>query len=185
MMAKEITMSRDDYMTPPWLITAVDEVLDPIELDPCWHPSSDVYCYRKVTKSEDILKKKDIPYGLNVFLNPPYSKPLCSKIIDWFLDYHSVTEEEGLLSRSIVLVNSSTETAWYQKLLKHCQAMCFFNKRIQFGLNGDFERSGNNRYAQTAFFFEILAPDRIVEFRRIFSEFGTVIYNDQRIDQWS
>lgn len=63
-----------------------------------------------------------------VWMNPPYAQPLIGKFADKLLEQL----DRGNVDAAIVLVNNGTETAWGQKLLSACAAVCLPASRIRF-----------------------------------------------------
>ena len=64
-------------------------------------------------------------YG-NVWLNPPYSSELIVKFVD------KLIMELPRISQAMVLVNNSTETEWFNKLISNASAVCFPKGRVKF-----------------------------------------------------
>lgn len=145
-------MPNDEYMTPSWIIDAARDVVgERIKFDPaCSH-------YAATFQLPGFYRTKEaVPDGLgtdwhkfnSIWLNPPYSKPKpwIEKFIDW-IAYNDLVQ---FVRDGFALINSNTETSYYQDLLKNCDAMCFFNRRISFLIDG-YKRA-NNRNCQTLFY---------------------------------
>lgn len=78
-----------------------------------------------------------------VWANPPYAKTIIEPCIN-----RIVTEfEEGTFQRGIVLLNNSTETEWFQRLLRVSLCGCMLAKRIRFidGRTGKRSTAENTR----------------------------------------
>jgi hypothetical protein len=130
-----------------------------IELD----PTSSVIA-NEVIKADRIYTEADDALTQDwqtstLFFNPPYGAGLIGPMIDKFLD------ELDKIDQAIVLVNSSTNVGWYQALVAQCDRLLLPDHRIQFWTaegrpEDESQRAiyqqnppGNNRYAQTIFYF--------------------------------
>ena len=116
---------RDDWQTPDRILAAVTR-LAVIGLDPCTTRGNpvnarDFFCSRGL----------NLPWrgrGL-VFVNPPFSK--VDRWIDKSLsEYFSATPRDKL--EIVLLLAARTDTAWFQRLLKHARAIVFIRGRIRF-----------------------------------------------------
>jgi len=101
-------MANDEWGTPPEIIEAVRKVLGSIDLDPATNRQAQktVLAKQIYTKSNSGLDK---PWGTledpnTVFLNPPYSQPLCAEFIDKLI--HEF--EQGNIYSAILLVKYSS-----------------------------------------------------------------------------
>jgi hypothetical protein len=139
-------------------------VLDEIDLDPASNKRAQeiVKAQRFFTKEQNGLTQEW--KARTVWLNPPYSSPLCAQFCGRFVDEFAA----GHFAAGIVLVNNATETAWCQALLKRF-AVCFPAKRIAFLVNG--KPIDQNRQGQAVFY----AGPKLPKFRRVFGEIGTVL----------
>ncbi len=158
--------SSDEWCTPEKFIEAARRIFGgTIELD----PASNAFG-QNVVRAERWHHKTDsgliVPWrAASVWLNPPYSRMLCSAFVEKCCTEHAA----GNFDQGIVLTNSSTETGWYQNLIGSCSAICLPDERIAFELNGT--PIADNRNAQTFFYL----GDKLELFLREFSQFGKVL----------
>ena len=106
-----------------------------------------------------------------VWLNPPYSKDLCSRFAAKLLE-----SLDADVSEAIVLVNNATETGWMQELLGRCSAACFPAGRIKF-LDSTGKPANSPLQGQAFLYF----GDKYDEFRVVFSSCGAVFFNARDI----
>lgn len=156
---------ENEWYTPLVFLDAVREVLGKIDLDPasCEVAQKNVKAKQFYSVDDDGLTKT---WKGSVYMNPPYSKDLCSKFVSKLLD----SLNEGTVTAAIILVNNATETAWAQPLLDDATAVCFPGGRIKF-----LDRSG--KPANTPLqgqMFVYLGPDA-GKFRAVFQKFGSVL----------
>ena len=161
--------SRDSnaWYTPVRYVELVKEVLGEIDLD----PFSSEYANRairakKIFTVSDSAFENEWPSG-NMFMNPPYGRGMIERAVEIFLHHATYI---GTVDDAIVLTNASTETKWFQALLKNSQAVCFTNHRINFYCEDGKETSGNTK--EQAFFY--FGDDRDI-FTEVFSSIGTVL----------
>lgn len=153
---------NNEWYTPPRFIEAAREVMGSINLDPA-------SCARanETVKADDFYIKEvdglSLPWGGNVWLNPPYSQPLIQKFCEAVKEKYLNGEFEQL----VILTNNATETDWGQTLLSTARAVCFPSKRIRFidpeGNEGDSPLQGQ----MLCYFGE--TPEKFVS---IFQQFG-------------
>ncbi len=122
---------RDDYAgdnwhTPAQYIAAAREVMGEIDLDPatCDTAQAVVQAISTFTKEEDGLIH---PWHGRVWLNPPYSMPSIAYFVAKAIDEY----DAGNVTEAILLVNNSSDTKWFHRLLDRCPA-CFTAGRVQF-----------------------------------------------------
>lgn len=117
----------DEWTTPPEIIELVDQVIGPIDLDPCSNRGvPNVPAHHHLTKEHDGLS---LPWLGNVYMNPPYGHEIgewTSKLAAEF--------EAGNTKEAIALVPSRTDTAWFRELRSFPR--CFIWGRLKFG-NGE------------------------------------------------
>jgi hypothetical protein len=104
----------------PRLIKLVREVMGGIDLDPATHPEAQerVRADRYFTKADDALNQ---PWHGRVFLNPPFARGL----VETFGFKLLAELVGGRVSEAIVLVNASTDAAWFRYLRSAAAAECF------------------------------------------------------------
>jgi ParB family chromosome partitioning protein len=154
----------DEWYTPSFIIEAARQVMSSIELDPasCEAAQRTVRASVFFSKDDDGLSKT---WAGRVWLNPPYSRELLPQ----FCEKMASSIESGDVDTAIILVNSSTETAWFRRLSGVCNMICFPSKRINFnGANG--EKGDGNSRPQTLFYF----GDDDLLFSSVFGKLGNV-----------
>lgn len=171
-------MSNNNWITPKWLIEKVVKVLGPIEFDPYSSVAANVVVnadfYRVHPDDHDkktkfIIKPGEWPHANTVWMNPPYSFPAVRDACQEFLRRFA----DRFFERGMVLVNSGTDTEYYQALVKTCNMLLIFNKRISF-LGPTYEESKGNLFKQTLFYFDHEDRD-CFKFQTVFSECGTFL----------
>lgn len=156
----------DSCGTPEKYIASVRKVLGSIEFDPFSNARA-----QNIVRADHFCTKDDSgiaaswqavlgPNG-TVYWNPPYSRGLIKSCVAKFL--HEYVEQKSVRA-SIGLVNSSTDTGWFQSLIEACTLLCHTDHRIGF-LIGDKPVS-DNRYTQTFFYFGADAGAFYTEFRQ-------------------
>jgi hypothetical protein len=116
-----------EWYTPVEIVTLVQAVLGDIDVDPasCARAQETVQARTFYTLEDDGLRQ---PWHGTVFCNPPYQMPdvarFCGKLIEEL--------DAGHTTEAVLLVNSVTETAWFQRIAPRAAALCFPNERIPF-----------------------------------------------------
>lgn len=115
-----------EWFTPQYVLDYVQHIMPNhnIDIDPCWSPKSHVNATICYGKEDDGLTKDWIG---NVFMNPPYGKPIPYWIVK-FLDEYS----EGNIRNGIMLIPLKMETNWFRAIANRCKFMDVFNHRIKF-----------------------------------------------------
>lgn len=161
-----ISVDKDTYCTPPWVLQPVYSFYKEIDLDPASGPGSIVKANKVFTKEDDGLTQNWFPYT-RIFCNPPYSKPNLAK---WssYCAWHScfLNTPEMLL-----LVPAYMSAKWYQNnVLATASAILFYNKRISF-IMPDGSKSGSPTFHSCLVYW----GPRINEFRQCFEHQGFII----------
>lgn len=169
-VSSEAGYDGDEYGTPEIYIAAAREVLGGIELDPASNALA-----ANIVRAERFYTKEDTGLGRpwsarTVWLNSPFSNGLVDLFQRQFVDSY----RELHFKAGISLVNSSTETTWYQLLVRGSSALCLCKHRIAFLLKG--EPIKGNRYAQTFFY---AGPD-VQTSARVFGQFGEIVVRYQQ-----
>jgi 16S rRNA G966 N2-methylase RsmD len=116
-----------EWFTPPIYAQRAADVMGRIDLDPasCHAANQVVNAAQYYTADEDGLNQ---PWFGRVFLNPPYTRaliqPFCEKLVEQY--------RAGHVTQAVVLVNSATETRWFQALMSVASAVCFPARRVHF-----------------------------------------------------
>lgn len=152
----------DEWCTPREYVEAARSVMGGIDLDPASSHTAqetvDALAY--YTKQDDGLSKE---WTGRVWLNPPYSFPLVERFVDKAIQQHAA----GKIASAVVLVNASTDGAWFHKLLDR-YPVCFTRGRISFYHP---RREGQTNRVGQAFFY---LGDNSPKFNEVFSRFGSV-----------
>lgn len=137
----------DEWGTPPHIIELARDVMGVIDLDPASSAEAN-----KIVRAKTFYNKKINGLGRkwfgNVWLNPPYSQPLITRFVNQVCLEHYTG---GILS-AIVLVNNSTDTAWFHTLLEHADLMVLTCGRLSF-IGADGKEHRGNRQGQALFFW--------------------------------
>jgi len=169
-----VPYDRDEWCTPSWLIELAREVLGVIDLDPASTAEANkvVCATRYFTKRDDGLAQV---WSGRIWLNPPYSQPLCTKFVEKLLHSYerSITTfaaANGLprVEAALLLVNATTDTKFFQQVLAQYHA-CFLRGRVAF--THPQHPSSQNRNGQTLFYLG-RETDR---FAQVFTPYGTVV----------
>jgi phage N-6-adenine-methyltransferase len=156
---------KEGWYTPATYIEAVCSVMDGIDLD----PASSEGAQRTVRAAQFFTAEND---GLGhlwhgrVFLNPPYKAPKPLKFITKLVNEY----QSWKVTEAILLVNSATETKWFQKAASACSAFCQPSKRIAFFDPENPNKKPSPTQGSTVFYFG-WRPDR---FEDVFLQFGLV-----------
>lgn len=155
----------DEWYTPGWVIEAARRVMGEIDLDPasCELAQEVVGAGLYWSKRQDGCRAA---WWGRVWLNPPYSAPggFVEKLIEEYT--------HGNVKQAVVLLNNSTETRWFQRLLMRFP-VCFFNQRLAFWRHDHADVGA--RQGQAVFY---LGPE-VDRFVSEFGEFGIVV---RRVD---
>lgn len=123
---------ENEWYTPPEYLELARKAMGGIDCDPASSElaNSIVKASAYFTAQEDGLSKV---WRGRVWMNPPYSQPLCAQFCEALLRKFSHKEIE----QACVLVNNATETSWLQPMLRAASAICFVTGRIKY-----LDRSG-------------------------------------------
>jgi len=191
-------MPFDDWMTPPEELELARLFLTHIDFDPASNAVAQEFVKAKTFGSlsaEDQKLKACIGecigdslqhnWSGRVWLNPPYS----AGNIDAFVN--KAVDSLPTIERMLVLVNSSTDTEWFHKLLANCTSVLFYRRRIKFwkifnnkahsrwqsATNGKIVN--NPRYLNTLFMFSRSDEFDSQRFNWLYSERGTILRGKQ------
>lgn len=155
----------DEWYTPGWVIEAARSVMGEIDLDPasCELAQETVQAGLYWTKQQDGCRAG---WFGRVWLNPPYSTP--AAFVDKLIDSYTA----GDVKQACVLLNNSTETRWFQRLLARFPVV-FFNQRLAFWRHDHADVGA--RQGQAVFY---LGPE-VERFCDIFGDHGIVV---RRVD---
>lgn len=117
---------KDDWCTPVKYIEMAREVMGDIDLD----PASNDFAQERIKAKQYYTKETnglDKPWNGRVWLNPPYSR-IITKFVNKLIWEYGINN----CKQAIMLVNSKTDTRWFQRLLNMGGFLCFVNGRISF-----------------------------------------------------
>jgi ParB family chromosome partitioning protein len=139
-------ITTDDWFTPLFLLNKVQEFYGGDFLDPA---SSDLVApYVKAswhyTQKDDGLSQE---WEGKVWLNPPYSKPLITQFTEKLLEEYRL----GNVDEVLLLVNSCTETKWFQRIASEAYLRIDVKGRLHFW--HPQKKSDSPRYGQSLFYF--------------------------------
>lgn len=141
------TYMSDEYQTPLEWLDRFGEILDGIDLDPCWSevPGHRYEPFAKVTwgLADKALEKpiEEWQAFSTIYMNPPYSKPR-----PWIDKLIACTE-----SRWIALANGQVCAQWWHKAAEAASVIAFPKSRISFVDPRTGKIADGNRYDQTIF----------------------------------
>lgn len=98
--------TRDDWVTPPWLVERVRYVLGEIDLDPCTNPANPTKAVRWICPPDDGL---NMPWSGRVFVNPPFGRVLAR----WA---HAAIQHATTRTPVMFLAPTRSTSKWYQAL---------------------------------------------------------------------
>lgn len=119
------TAQRDDWGTPLHLMNIVEEIMLTIHLDPCGAPGRILpHAKKTILLPEDGLAPSWA--GLNVFVNPPYGKPLDA----WLEKCANAGSRDS--TNVIALIPACTSRKAWQRFVSRAEAVCFLKGRLKF-----------------------------------------------------
>jgi hypothetical protein len=127
-------MGYDHWMTPPDELELARSVMGSITLDPASSAVAQQYVhaeqYAVLPEEYDgspgqVVDGLQIAWSGNVWLNPPYSKPVADFA-------KKAVEELPNVTSMMILVNSQTDAAWYHLLMEKMDYLCLYRGRIKF-----------------------------------------------------
>lgn len=126
---------KDDWQTPPDIVTAIDQAVDGITTDPSAQEQTDIGREYNYTFDDDGLSQ---PWYGTCFVNPPFSQK------ERFLEKIVEEYQEDRVDEIIVLTPDSTDTVswWHKYIAPHASYVCFHEGRIAYYDDGT--RVSNN-----------------------------------------
>lgn len=154
-------VSDDSYewYTPAEYVKAARAVMGSIDLDPssCAEANKVVCADKFYTLQDDGLQQE---WSGTVYMNPPYSYPEVEQFCQKLIEAHKA----GDVGQAVVLVNNSTDAAWFHEMAQAASCMCFTRGRVKYwGPNSAQARQGQ------VFFY---LGRNVKEFERQFAGFG-------------
>lgn len=143
-----VEFDKDSWSTPERIIQAARRIFGgTIDLDPATNAEAQaiVRATEHYTAQTNGLGRE---WHGNVWLNPPYSQPLCKEFTR-----HLIAEyRAGRVTGAVLLVNTSTGARWWHECAAACTRLAFPKGRIQFW-HPSGASTRNNRFDQTIFYF--------------------------------
>jgi hypothetical protein len=140
------TNIKNENYTPAELLDRCRVFMNGIDLDPFASVEYSLMpAHTTIFTEETDGLSQDWSNYYRKWVNPPYSGGLITPCILKTLQYTHI-------GQTLLLVNTSSSSRWYQACLQSCSAMLFFSKRLQFW-NPYEKRSNSNLYSQTMFYF--------------------------------
>ncbi len=122
-------MAYDEWGTPKPIVHRIRNCLGNIDLDAASNKTCQEYIQAdKYYGLDNGLNALDHDWNGLVFCNPPYSAGNIDKFTNKFLEGIIF----GHVHRGIYLVNSATDTKWYQTLTRHTTCLLLWRGRIKF-----------------------------------------------------
>lgn len=154
-----------EWHTPAYYIELARLVLGTIDLDPASSAEA-----QKVVKARKYFSKNDDGLAREwqgrVWLNPPYAREL----ISLFSGKLAAEMVQQRVTAAVMLVNSYTDTGWFQELAQSADAVCFTRGRIAFISPTQGEKPAPIQ-GQAFFYFGA----EVDLFIKVFSEVGCVL----------
>lgn len=118
---------NNEWYTPSVYVERARHVMGSIDTDPasCAFANKTVRAARYYDIAADGLAQK---WHGNVWMNPPYNRGVVDLFTRAVVDKHI----SGEISQAVVLVNSSTETQWFQRISRYSLGICLVERRIKF-----------------------------------------------------
>lgn len=156
----------DEWGSPATFMPIARRLLKgPIDVDIASNPKAQKIIRAKTyyTKKTNGLLPQHRWHG-RVFGNPPFSRIISEFVAKWIAEH-----EAGVMRRGVLLVNASTDTAWWESLADR-YPVCFTRGRFGFILPNGSTAEGN-RVGQCIFGTGI----PLAEMRRELADVGTVL----------
>ena len=151
---------QPEWYTPANIIAAAVAVMGAIDLDPasCATANEVVGAEKIFTVEDDGIRQK---WKGRVWLNPPYARGVIDQFCGILLHFY----RGGDVTEACVLVNNSTDSAWWQALAEQADAICHIRGRVPFWSPTG---TGNPLQGSTVFY---LGPNASL-FREQFASLG-------------
>lgn len=148
-----------EWFTPREYIEAARRVMGGIDLDPASSPAANEVVGAELffTKADNGLEQN---WAGRVWMNPPYAAKLvwafCEKLAEDFAS-ESVTQ-------ACVILNNTTETAWFQRLGEVASGLCLPARRVRFW-HPEKPEADSPKQGQAVFYLGPNVRDFCVEFK--------------------
>lgn len=155
---------ENEWYTPPDIIERAREAMGGIDCDPASSPlaNRNVKAETFYTAADDGLSR---PWHGRVWLNPPYSNPLCGQ----FAEAVALRFERKEIEQACVLVNNATETGWFVSMSSAASSLCLLQGRVKY-LDSTGSPANSPLQGQAVIYF----GPRVQEFSAAFKPAGNV-----------
>lgn len=156
-------LDTNEWYTPLFLLKLVQEFYQGEFLDPASCPEVEPYvkASKFYFKEEDGLKQS---WSGRIWLNPPYSQPLVTQFTQKLISEY----KKKNITEALLLVNSCTETKWFQDVAKNCDRRLDILGRLRFW--NPVKTSNSPRYGQCLFYF----GENCNQFENKFNDLGII-----------
>ena len=164
----KLRSGRDEWWTPPDIVSRARTTLSGIDLDPasCREADAVVKAARFFDRETDGLSQT---WSGRIWLNPPFSVGTVGKFVAKLIS-------EPDVSAWCCLLNNGTETAWGQKMLANAHVLCFPASRIRFLGPDAVGKEGTPLQGQMiGAHFRVAPAEGIARFVEAFSPLGVVL----------
>lgn len=123
---------NNEWYTPAEYIEAARATMGRIDCDPASNElANQLVQARRFYTIDNPGLGLAAPWGDTVWMNPPYSQPLCATFCA------ELAERVKFVKEACVLVNNATETSWFKVIATLASSILFTGKRVRFyGPNG-------------------------------------------------
>jgi hypothetical protein len=158
---------NNEWYTPEDELARVRVVMPVIDLDPatCLRAQRSVRARAYYSLSEDGNDGLKLPWAGRIWLNPPYSAPLCGLFYSRLIHFWS----RGDVVEALSVSNNATDTGWWHAMAARCSAICFTRGRVGF-VDQNGQPVKNNMKGQCFWYFGHNA--RL--FEEVYRERGTI-----------
>lgn len=120
---------RDEWETPPDLVSDIDQAVNGIDLDPCSGDHTDIGNTNYTIETDGLTE----PWFGTVFVNPPFSYKS-----EWL--QKATTEIQKERTDTIVVLTpdgTDVQSWWHGQIAEHATYVCFVKGRKRFYIGGE------------------------------------------------
>ncbi len=155
-----------EWYTPAKYPHAAHELMGAIDLDPASSALANTIIQAKTYYDEE-TNGLDKPWSGRVWLNPPYCRTGHVSNQELWTCRLIAQYEASITTQAVLLVNASTDTAWFQRLWNY--PICFTDHRINFWSVNN--QQGGPTHGSAFVYF----GPHVDRFTSIFRRFGVVV----------